>query len=98
MNFPRQPEIRIRSGGGQKSNIFCAICHCVVVIVDRTMILKSGFVKVLRASRRSELFGGRGAENLYVPVPEVSLQRPRVVAPIGQRIAAGVPEHVRVRR
>jgi hypothetical protein len=28
---------------------------------------------------------------------EIGLQRPGVVAPIGQRKTAGVPEHVRVR-
>jgi len=29
-------------------------------------------------------------------VPEVCLQRPRVVPLVGERVAAGVPEHVRV--
>ncbi len=31
---------------------------------------------------------------LDVFVPEICLQRPRVVASVRQRIAAGVPEHV----
>jgi hypothetical protein len=35
---------------------------------------------------------------LYILVPQVGLQRPRVVAGIGERIAASVPEHVRVDR
>jgi hypothetical protein len=30
-------------------------------------------------------------------MPEVSLQRPRVVSSVGKRIAAGAPEHVGVR-
>ena len=34
-----------------------AIALC---LVDRTIIVKSGFVKVLRASRRSDPFGGGG--------------------------------------
>ena len=34
---------------------------------------------------------------LDVLVPEISLERPRVVASIGQRKAAGMPEHVRMR-
>ena len=34
---------------------------------------------------------------LNVAVAEVGLQRPRVVALVGQRITAGVPQHVRVR-
>jgi hypothetical protein len=34
---------------------------------------------------------------LDVAVPEVGLQRPRVVPFVGQRITAGVPEHVGVR-
>jgi hypothetical protein len=29
-------------------------------------------------------------------VPEVGLERPRVVTPVGQRIATGMPDHVRV--
>jgi hypothetical protein len=33
---------------------------------------------------------------LDVLVPEIGLQRPRVVALIGQRITAGVPQHMRV--
>ena len=33
---------------------------------------------------------------LDVLVPEVGLQRPRIVALVGQREAAGVPQHVRV--
>jgi hypothetical protein len=33
---------------------------------------------------------------LNVSVPEPRLQRPRVVAGIGQRVAAAVPQHVRV--
>jgi hypothetical protein len=33
---------------------------------------------------------------LDVFVSEVGLQRPGVVSPVGQRIAAGVPEHVDV--
>jgi hypothetical protein len=33
---------------------------------------------------------------LDVLVPEVGLQCPGVVAPVGQGIAAGVPEHVRM--
>jgi hypothetical protein len=58
-----------------KSNI--QISHCVVVLWIEPIILKSGFVKVLRASRKSEIhsesggqkkqdfcanFGGRGAK------------------------------------
>jgi len=35
---------------------------------------------------------------LDIPVTEPSLQRPRVVAGIGQREAAGVAQHVRVNR
>ncbi len=34
---------------------------------------------------------------LDVLVAEVSLQRPRIVPFVRQRVAAGVPEHVRVR-
>jgi hypothetical protein len=34
---------------------------------------------------------------LDIAVPEVRLKRPRVVPPVGQGMAAGVPEHVRVR-
>src|SRR5262245_4786376 len=34
---------------------------------------------------------------LNVAVAEVSLQGPRIVPLIGQRVAAGMPEHVRVR-
>ena len=34
---------------------------------------------------------------LDVAVPEVGLQRARVVPLVRQRVAAGVPEHVRVR-
>ena len=29
-------------------------------------------------------------------MPEVRLKRPRVVVPVGQRVAAGVPKHVRM--
>ena len=31
---------------------------------------------------------------LDILVTEICLQRPRIVAPVGQRIAAGMPEHV----
>jgi len=34
---------------------------------------------------------------LDIPVTKIGLQSPRVVPLIGQRVAAGVPEHVRVR-
>ena len=34
---------------------------------------------------------------LDVLVPEIGLQCPRVVAPVRQGIAAGVPKHMRVR-
>jgi len=30
-------------------------------------------------------------------MPQIGLQRPRIVAPVGQRVAAGMPEHVRKR-
>ena len=33
---------------------------------------------------------------LDVAVAQISLQRSRVVAPVSQRVAAGVPEHVGV--
>ena len=33
---------------------------------------------------------------LDIPVPEVGLQRPRIVALVGQREATGVPQLVRV--
>src|SRR5262245_63225012 len=46
-------------------------------------------------SRRRQLGVAHGALN--VAVAEVSLQRPRVVAFVGQRVAAGMPQHVRVR-
>jgi hypothetical protein len=35
---------------------------------------------------------------LNVSVPKVSLQRPRIVPFVGQRVTTGMPEHVRVRR
>jgi hypothetical protein len=34
---------------------------------------------------------------LDVTVPKVGLQRSRVVSPVGEGIAAGVPEHLEVR-
>ena len=34
---------------------------------------------------------------LNVAVAEIGLQRPRVVSLVGERVAASVPEHVRVR-
>jgi hypothetical protein len=33
---------------------------------------------------------------LDIAMPEVGLQRPRVVSPVGERVAACAPEHVRV--
>ena len=33
---------------------------------------------------------------LDVAMPEVGLQRSRIMPPVGKGIAAGVPEHVRV--
>src|SRR5262249_18897160 len=46
-------------------------------------------------SRRRQLSGAHGVLN--VAVAEVSLQRPCVGAFVGQRVAAGMPQHVRVR-
>lgn len=34
---------------------------------------------------------------LNIPVPEISLQSPGVVPLVGQRVATGVPQHVRMR-
>jgi hypothetical protein len=45
--------------------------------------------------RRRQLGIAHGVLN--VPVAEVGLQGPRVVPLVRQRVAAGVPEHVRVR-
>ena len=47
--------------------------------------------KVLEPCRRQL---GVAHRVLYVSVPEIGLQRPGVVAGIGQRIATGMPKHV----
>src|ERR1700674_1982124 len=47
--------------------------------------------KVLEPCRRQL---GVAHRVLDVPVPEIGLQRPRVMAAVGKRIATGVPQHV----
>jgi hypothetical protein len=58
------------------------------------MTCRSLFTPEILEPRRRQL--GIAYRMLNIAVPKVSLQRPRIVSLVSQRVAAGVAQHVRV--